>query len=77
MAGPVLYRRTDETPLDTSHPRRPEGHGRSRARRARRNRRRISLPIPQVARDRGALLVLVIAACASLVTSVYLVALVS
>ncbi len=67
MASPVLYRRRPASPV-----RRTEGHGRSRSRRARRG---------QVWARSGygaiAVLVLVVAACASLLTSVYLLSLVN
>ncbi|MGQ0632444.1 MAG: hypothetical protein ACT4P1_15605 [Sporichthyaceae bacterium] len=77
MAGPVLYRRSPAAAPEAAPVRRPEGHGRSRARRERRLRRRICPPVPAAVRERGALIVLVIAACASLLTSIYLVALIS
>jgi hypothetical protein len=68
MASPVVYRRR---PAETAE-RRPKGHGRSRSRRARRR---------QVWARSGysavAVLVLVVAACASLLTSLYLLSLVN
>src|ERR1700759_1012085 len=68
MASPVLYRRRPTA----SQVRRTEGHGRSRSRRARRR-------APGSRSGYGALagVILVVAACASLLTSIYLLSLIS
>lgn len=68
MASPVLYRRRP-TP---SPVRRTEGHGRSRSRRAARRRPRARSGYGVIAG-----IVLVVAACSSLLTSVYLLSLIN
>jgi len=67
MASPVLYRRRPAAVV-----RRTEGHGRSRSRRARRRQTWAGSGYGAVAG-----IVLVVAACASLLTSVYLLSLVN
>lgn len=68
MASPVVYRRRT---VETAE-RRPKGHGRSRSRRARRRQLWARSGYSAVA-----VLVLVVAACASLLTSLYLLSLVN